>query len=267
MSTPSRTYLFVPGNRPDRFDKACLAGADAVIVDLEDAVPSHEKVFARSALVNWLSDTQSVFVRINAEGTEWFEDDIIACANAGVAGVILSKAEGIDAIRMVVNRCHRVVVPLIETAKGFANLRALSEEESVMRFAFGSIDFQVDLGIDGDDRELLFFRSQLVLASRLADIQPPIDGICEAIDDTERLRADTLRSRRLGFGAKLCIHPRQLAVVNATFRPTRDEISWAKRVVDAMAAAQGAAVSVDGKMVDRPVLSRAERIIREVGSL
>lgn len=263
--TPARSYLFVPGNRADRFDKAWEAGADAVIIDLEDAVPPQDKPVARAALVDWLSDARPVYVRVNAADTPWFDDDIAACASAGVAGVMLPKAEDADAIRALVARCHRVVVPLIETAKGFADLRTLSEQASVLRVAFGSIDFQVDLGIEGDDLELLFFRSQLVLASRLANIQPPVDGISVAIDDTDLLRADTLKSRRLGFGAKLCIHPHQLAVVNASFRPTDDEIRWARRVVDAMSAAKGAVVSVDGKMVDRPVLAKAERIMREAG--
>ena len=133
----------------------------------------------------------------------------------------------------------------------------------MQRLAFGSIDFQVDMGISGEWEELLLFRSQLVLASRLAGIQAPIDGVSTAIDDTDQLRVDTLRARRMGFGAKLCIHPIQVAPVNLSFRPTPQEVAWAKRVLDAMAAARGAAVSVDGKMVDRPVMLKAEQIINE----
>jgi citrate lyase subunit beta/citryl-CoA lyase len=261
-TTIFRSYLFVPGNRPERFDKGCRAGADAVILDLEDAVPPAEKSQAREEVMKWLSPDKPVLVRINSADTEWFRDDIAVCSKPGVAGVMLAKAERVEDIDVIAQRV-RVIVPLIETAQGFANAPALAQARSVQRLAFGSIDFQVDLGISGEWEELLFFRSQLVLASRLAGIQAPIDGVSTAIDDPDQVRADTLRGRRLGFGAKLCIHPKQVAPVNAGFRPTQEEVAWARRVLDAMVAAQGAAVSVDGKMVDRPVMLKAEQIINE----
>ncbi len=257
-----RSYLFVPGNRPERFDKACQAGAGVVIVDLEDAVPPADKAQARAAVVNWLSPDRPVLLRINSADTEWFGDDVAACAKPGVAGVMLAKAERVKDIEAIAERVS-VIVPLIETAQGFANALVLAQARSVQRLAFGSIDFQVDLGISGEGEELLFFRSQLVLVSRLAGIQAPIDGVSTAIDDAEQVRADMLRARRLGFGAKLCIHPKQVAPVNASFLPTQEEVAWARRVLDAMAAAKGAAVSVDGKMVDRPVMLKAEQIIDE----
>jgi citrate lyase subunit beta / citryl-CoA lyase len=121
----------------------------------------------------------------------------------------------------------------------------------------------MDLGIDGEGEELLYFRSQLVLVSRLAGIQPPVDGPCTALDDAAQLSADTLRARRLGFGGKLCIHPKQVAPVNAAFAPSPEELAWAKRVLAAAAASDGAAVALDGKMVDRPVILKAEQIVRE----
>jgi citrate lyase subunit beta/citryl-CoA lyase len=133
--------------------------------------------------------------------------------------------------------------------------------KGVARLAFGSIDFQFDLGIEGDDEELLYFRSMLVLASRVAGLTAPIDGVTVALDDDAKLHADTLRARRFGFGAKLCIHPRQVASVNAGFRPTAVEVAWATRVLAAAREANGAAVAVDGKMVDRPVILRAQRIV------
>src|SRR5690606_21829985 len=131
---------------------------------------------------------------------------------------------------------------------------------------FGTIDFQVDLGMrDADEDDLLPFRTQFVLESRLASIGAPIDGVSTAIDDAERLAHDVQRARRLGFGGKLCIHPRQVAQVNALFAPNDDEIAWAKRVLEAAASAGGAAVAVDGRMVDKPVMLRAEAILREAG--
>ena len=129
------------------------------------------------------------------------------------------------------------------------------------KIKFGSIDFQVDLNITGEGEELLFFRSQLVLVSRVAGIASPVDGVTTAMDDPAVIRADALRAKRLGFGAKLCIHPRQLAALHAGFSPDDEEVAWANRVLAAAASANGAAVAVDGKMVDRPVVQKAEEIV------
>ena len=260
----ARSYLYVPGNRPDRFDKACAAGADAVIVDLEDAVPPAEKDSARAALASWLSPDNAVLVRVNAAGSEWFGRDLAACDAAGVTGVILPKAEQIDV--GVVSLCRRkgiALFPLIETAVGMARAEAVAAMPCVQRVMFGTIDFQFELGIDGDGDELLAFRSRLVLASRLAGIQSPVDGPCTTWEDTELLVADSRRARKLGFGGKLCIHPKQVEHVNAAFAPTAEELEWACRVVAAAAESRGAAVAMDGRMIDRPVILKAEQIVRE----
>jgi len=260
-----RSYLFVPGNRPDRYAKALAAGADAVIVDLEDAVPSSEKTAARAALAEWLSPEHPVLIRVNGAESQWFREDLAICRTPGVAGVLLPKAESVEDIQVVAEHCDAAtpILALIETARGFWNAHALAHPK-VQRFVFGSIDFQLDLGIQGEEDELLYFRSQLVLVSRIAGFEPPVDGVTTAINDAERVRADTLRARRLGFGAKLCIHPRQVSVVNECFEPSAEEGSWAKRIVEAADAAHGAAVSVDGKMVDRPVIARAQAILAQI---
>ncbi len=256
-----RSYLFVPGTRTERFAKALGSGAHAVIVDLEDAVPPADKESARSAVADVLSPAQPLFVRINAAGTPWFEEDLQLCCHEGVAGIVLPKAEEtapVEHIRGIVGE-RAFVLPLIETARGLWNALAIANARGVRRLLFGSIDFQVDLRIA--DEDLIAFRSQLVLASRVAELPPPVDGVTTAIDDIEVLRRDTERARRLGFGGKLCIHPKQIEWVNAAFRPTADEIAWAQRVVAADAATGGAAVAVDGKMVDRPVLLKAREIL------
>jgi citrate lyase subunit beta/citryl-CoA lyase len=144
-------------------------------------------------------------------------------------------------------------------------MRTLAGAPGVERLVFGSIDFQVDLGIDGEGDELLCFRSQLVLVSRLAGIRAPVDGVSTAIDDAATLRADAERARRLGFGAKLCIHPKQVDVVDRAFLPSDAERDWARRVLDAAERAGGAVVAVDGKMVDKPVMLRAQAILDEAG--
>ncbi|MES2257975.1 MAG: CoA ester lyase [Pseudomonadota bacterium] len=263
MSSLPHSYLFVPGNRPERFSKAYAAGAGAVIIDLEDAVPAAEKIAARAALKAWLSPEQAVLVRINGADTEWFEGDLELCRLPGVAGIVLPKAEQVEQIVRAEMAGARAILPLIESAAGFWNMRELALAPGVQRLVFGSIDFQLDLGIDGEGEELLYFRSQLVLVSRLAGLQPPVDGVSTAIDDESALHADALRARRLGFGAKLCIHPRQIAQVHQAFRPSEAQLAWARRVLEAAEAAQGAAVAVDGAMVDRPVILKAREMLAQ----
>jgi citrate lyase subunit beta/citryl-CoA lyase len=264
---PTRSYLFVPGNRPERFDKACKAGADAVIVDLEDAVPPAEKPAAREALSAWLSQRQPheqpVLVRINSVDTEWFEGDLALCARPGVAGIVLPKAEHEAVLEKLAAAGAAAILPLIESALGLWNAAALARMPRVQRLVFGSIDFSLDMGIEESHETLLYARSQLVLASRVAGIASPVDGVTTTFENPDPVRADTLRSRALGFGGKLCIHPKQVAAVNEAFAPTAQELAWAARVVEAAAAAQGGAVALDGKMVDRPVILIAQNMLDE----
>jgi citrate lyase subunit beta/citryl-CoA lyase len=259
-----RSYLFVPADRPERIAKALASGADAVIVDLEDAVAPAAKDAAREALGHWMRSAApaTVAVRINGADTAWFEADLAACNAPAVAAVMLPKAgqDGdLGALRQALPATP--IVALVETAEGFDRMREIARAPGVVRLAFGTIDFQLDLGLAGEDDALLPFRSRFVLESRLAQLAPPVDGVTTAVDDAERVAADAQRGRRLGFGAKLCIHPRQVATVNRCFSPSAAEIDWAERVVDAMARAGGAAVAVDGKMVDRPVLRRAQALL------
>lgn len=259
---PRRSYLFVPGNRPDRYDKACSAGAGAMIVDLEDAVAPGEKPAARDALAGWLSVERPVMVRVNAAGSAWFDDDLRACAHGAVAAIVLPKAESADEVARVASVCGaRPVYPLVETARGMWNVVAVAEAPNVKALLFGSLDYQSDLGTGDDD--LLYARSRLVLASRVAGIDAPVDGITQAVDDLELLRRDCQRARQLGFAAKLCIHPRQVDVVNRCFAPSAEDVEWARRVVDAFARSNGNAALLDGKMIDTPVLARAEAMLAE----
>ena len=263
-----RSLLFVPGNRPERIDKALGSGADRVIIDLEDAVAPQAKDEARAAVAHWLatSDSGHVVLRINSAETAWFEKDLALCSHARVAGVMVPKAEEVECLAAVRRAGARSLWPLIESAAGFGALGALAGAEAVERLAFGSIDFQLDMCMrDAHEEELLYFRSQLVLASRLARVAPPIDGVSTAIDDAILLQQDAQRARRLGFAGKLCIHPRQVPVVNASFDPSPEELAWAQRVLEAARHAGGAAVAVDGKMVDKPVILKAQGIVGEAG--
>lgn len=259
---PCRTYLFVPGDRPERFDKAWDSSADAVILDLEDAVLPERKDLARQAIAQWLRPERPVWLRCNAADSAWFSSDAELVSHPGVAGFVVPKAEVLPEPLVSAARKHRIgLIALIETAQGIENATALAGEPGVVRLAFGALDFQVDLGIEGDDDALLYFRSRLVLASRLGGKLAPIDGVTPSIDDPMVMRNDTLRARRLGFGARLCIHPRQIDVIHDVLSPSDESRRWAERVVSAMDSSAGGAVAVDGKMVDRPVLLKAQSIL------
>jgi citrate lyase subunit beta/citryl-CoA lyase len=206
-----------------------------------------------------------VLIRINGADTAWFADDLALCGAPGVGGVVLSKAEGVDDIARLREAGAAAILPLIESAAGFDHVRAIASAPGVRRLLFGSIDFQLDLGIRGEREELLFFRSQLVLVSRLAGLQAPVDGVSTSIGDAARLTLDAIHARQMGFGGKLCIHPKQVPEVNRCFRPGEEELAWAKRVLAAAAASGGAAVALDGKMIDRPVILRAQQMLDESG--
>jgi citrate lyase subunit beta/citryl-CoA lyase len=261
-----RSWLFVPGDRPERFAKASAAGADAVIIDLEDAVPAASKNAAREHARQWLRAGHPAYLRINASGSAWCGEDL---ALAGLAkGIMLPKAEQAGDIARVMAAGAPCVLPLIESALGMWQAHALASQPGVQRLVFGNIDFALDLGISGEEDEpLLHFRSQLVLVSRVAGIQPPVDGVTTSFNEEDVLRRDSLRAKRMGFGGKLCIHPRQVAAVNLAYAPTVLEIEWARQVEQAAAAADGAAVSLHGKMIDRPVILRAQEILRELERL
>jgi citrate lyase subunit beta / citryl-CoA lyase len=258
-----RSYLFVPGTRPDRIVKALQTRAHAVIVDLEDAVAADAKPGARSGVGAALEANASVWLRVNGIHTPWFADDSALALHDAVIGVMLPKCESAADVRLASEHCRgKPVLPLIETARGLANAETIAAEPATQRLAFGSLDFQLDLGIDGED-ELLVFRSQLVLASRLAGKPAPVDGVTPQFDRPEPVRAAAARARRLGFGAKLCIHPSQVEHVNTAFHPTHEELRWARAVVDAVDATGSAALAVGGGMVDAPVIARARQILAE----
>ncbi|KVR13291.1 aldolase [Burkholderia ubonensis] len=259
---PAQSYLFVPGSKPERFDKALASGADAVIIDLEDAVEPEAKTSARDAIARWVSPEHPVLVRINARHTPWFEADAALGALKGVAGIVLPKAESAaDVCAAVALARRRVpVYPLIESANGMWNALDVAKAPYVERLMFGTLDFIADMGMSDDGVSLNHFRSQLALVSRVAGIEAPVDGVTPDIHDGERIERDAFNGKQLGFGAKLCIHPKQIGFVHKCFRPSEDEVRWARRILVAMRDSNGSVVTVDGKMVDRPVLLCAARI-------
>jgi citrate lyase subunit beta/citryl-CoA lyase len=266
MSLPT-TYLFVPGNRPDRFDKALNSGADAIILDLEDAVDPASKDAAREAVGAWLDSGHAgdgrVLVRINDDTTVWYGGDCALLDRFGSVGVVLPKAERAEQIAALPK--GGIVVPLIETARGLRAVDEIAAADGVERLAFGTLDFAADLDLSGDERGLIQPAMMIALASRCAEKAAPVAGVTPAIDDMDALKRDLDFARAFGFTAKLCIHPRQVAAVREALAPTPAEQGWARRVIAAASAGTGA-VQVDGRMVDRPVLLKAHAILDRANS-
>lgn len=255
----ARSLLFVPGHRPDRFDKAASSGADVVIIDLEDAVAAEEKDRARANAAAWLALGNRAIVRINAPGTPWSEADLRVAADHGCP-VMVPKAEDsvvlADLAARTAGRCD--LVPLVETALGVERAREVCATPGVARAAFGNVDLAAQLGIAQDDHTALAHaRSGLVVASAAAGISPPVDGVTTAVRDLDTLGADIAHARRLGFTGKLCVHPHQLLPVTEGFAPSAEEVRWARAVL----GAGEAVTTVDGQMVDKPVLERARRVL------
>jgi citrate lyase subunit beta / citryl-CoA lyase len=254
------TFLFVPGDRPERFEKAFRSGADVIIIDLEDAVGPADKVAAlantRTALAGEnLPNDFTALVRINDAS------DVEQLASGPLdrlLGIVIPKAESagmIDAVCALLP-ASTPVIALIETARGVSHAQSIADHPRVSRLAFGAIDFAADVDATA---ELVFdvARAGLVIASRSAGKPGPIESPTPRFDDTVFVEAEARRARELGFTAKLCIHPAQIGPVNSGFAPTEAEIEWATRIV----SLEGGAVQLDGAMVDKPVVDRAIAIL------
>ena len=267
----ARTFLFVPADRPERLAKALASGADAVIVDLEDAVAPAAKAVAREAfrLAFAALDAASrarVVLRVNSATSEWHGEDLELTADLtlqGLGGLMLPKAEGAEALHAVASACPGLpLFPLVETGEGFFGLDAIARAPRVLRLSLGHLDLMADLSMEPSETQeaLAPARWALVLASRRAGLAPPIDGVTPAIDDVEQLRRETHRALHFGFGARLCIHPAQVAAVHLAMEPSAAQVEWSARVLAAAAQAVQGAVMVDGKMVDAPVLRLARQL-------
>lgn len=270
-TTWPRTYLFVPGDRPERFAKALASGADAVVLDLEDAVLPAAKAGAREAIAAFAascSEPQRLVLRINADDTADFAHDLALLSQQPVAAVMVPKAERAATLLAVRNVCSSAagetrLLPLVESAKGVLASEALARTPGVQRLVFGTLDYALDMGLEGELASTLGLdapASWLALCSRAAGIAAPVAGVTPAIDDEALLLAELSRARAQGFGAKLCIHPKQVAAIHRALAPSPDERAWAQRVLAAAAEAHGA-VQLDGRMVDKPVIERARRIL------
>lgn len=255
----NRSYLYVPGHRPDRFAKAAASGADAVIVDLEDAVGADAKRAARAAVASWLEEPPplAVWVRVNNR-PELLGEDLEMVARSQAAGAVVPKAtvEACDAAGVAVQA-------LIETAAGARSLDRIAASPRVVRLALGEVDLCAELGVapSVDGRELWAIRSDVVVASAAARLEPPVGAAHVDLDDDEALERTSRQLRRQGFAGRSVLHPRQVAAVNAAFSADAEEIRRARRLVEAHRAAGGGPTVIDGAFVDGAVVLWAQRIL------
>ena len=257
-----RSYLYVPASRPEMLAKAGDRGADALIVDLEDAVAPSRKVEARLTLRDFLPASVETWVRVNNR-PDLLADDVAACG--GAAGIVLAKAEP-GSLAQAASMTSRPLIPLIETAAGLLAAAEMAAVPGVERLAIGEADLSAELGVTpGDDGvELLYARSRLVVASAAAGIDAPVGPVFTDFRDAAGLRRSTEALARLGFGSRPAIHPAQVQVINETLTPTPEQLADARELIgafeEALAAGAGAAAA-DGVMFDEAVVRQARRIL------
>ena len=266
-----RSWLFVPAARPERFAKALASGADAVIVDLEDAVPATQKDDARRHAVSWLTSERTAdavrCVRVNALRTAAGLRDVLALVDAGAAPdfVVVSKAESADELALLdailSGPCARTrLLPLVETARALEAAVAIAGAPRVAGLVLGGADLAADLGAEMSWEPLLVARARIVQAAAIAGVAA-IDVPHLELADAGGLRDETERVRRLGFTGKLAIHPDQVATIHAAYAPSDADVERAQRITAAVEAAGGGVVVVDGRMVDAPVVRAAARTL------
>jgi citrate lyase subunit beta / citryl-CoA lyase len=284
---PLRSFLFAPGNHPRRVEKALTLDADAVILDLEDAVAIAEKPATRGAVVAAYGQKRTglLHVRVNAADTEFCHGDFTAIVQPGLDGIILPKVESaavIQTIDWLLANLERErglpaggidLIPIIETAKGLTEIEAiLGAGTRVKHCAFGAGDFTLDVNMrwSREEGELAYARARVVTASRAAGIEAPLDTVWVDLQDEAGLEASTRLALGMGFQGKMCIHPNQVGVVNRVFTPTNAEIDFAERVVAAFAQAEkegSAAIQLDGKFIDYPIVYRAQRTLDAIAAI
>ena len=264
LATTIQSLLFVPGNRPERFAKAFASGADLVCIDLEDAVPADAKVAARAAAMA-VVDSPKFAIRINGLTTREGLADLLAIATAPIrpALLLIPKVESPHEIviaRQILTDPAIGFIPLIESAKGLGVAQAIAQEAQVVMMMFGGADFASELGVALAWEPLLFARSQLVMACAAAGV-PAMDVPYIDLDNVDGLEAETQQAKALGFAAKAAIHPAQIETVHNVLRPSTASIAEALEARAAFAAAGGAAVRFNGKMLEAPIMRRYEQVI------
>lgn len=281
-----RSYLFAPGDNEKLLQKVFTTGADALVLDLEDAVAPANKATARQMIVSALQTASrsalklpAIYLRINAISTEFWRDDVVLAVHPLVRGIRIGKTESLAELQAADNELAGAerqaglvvgslrIVPTIESATGLLNAAEMARHPRVEAFSFGAADFARDIGaeVDAQETQTLFARSQLVVVSRAAGLNPPIATVYTKLNDLDGLRASSEAQRRLGFFGRSCIHPSQLPIIHEVFTPQPEAVAEARAIVAASEQAQttGAAVTslANGQFVDAPIVERARAVL------
>lgn len=282
MTGVLRSLLFVPGNRPEMLEKALGLKPDAIVPDMEDSVPLTEKEEARKTVAEYLPRLAEagplVLPRVNSQDTGLLRDDLAAVVGPYIYGVTVGKVGSAAEVAVVsgilddleaaagLEKGSEKLVPWAETARGIVNAYEIcSASPRIVAVAFGAEDFTNDMAIErtGDDSEVVYARSAVAVAARAAGVTA-LDTPYVRYQDADGLRADAEASRKVGFRGKFAIHPSQIDVINEAYAPTEGEVQEARRVVAAFEEAERAgrgATSLDGRMIDAPVVSRARKLL------
>ena len=266
-----KSLLFVPATRKERFQKALQSGASAIIIDLEDSVSPSDKASARENILSFIKESDSkFFVRINDCKSEFYADDVKLLRNLSerLHGVILPKSQSRDELESLNESLDSKIalMPLIESARGVRNMETIATAKGVVALSFGALDLALDLGLkegEGLSFALKSFLLEMALVSRCCNILPPINGVYPSIDDMQGLRDNMTFAHSLGFSGSLCIHPKQVSLINEVFAYSSDEIAWAKEIVRLAKIHNNAVFSYEGKMIDMPVIKKARGILGE----
>ncbi|WP_300396607.1 CoA ester lyase [Henriciella sp.] len=261
-----RSLLFVPGTREDRFDKAARAGADAIIIDLEDAVQPSRKAAARETALVWLANNSKgvdVGLRINSPRTPEGNADLAALAASGLrpAFIMVPKSQTDIDLEIVseATGCERILA-IIECGRGLHHAHEIASR-SPCGILFGGVDFSASLGADLDDWDALLHARSVISAACGTAAIPAYDAPMLDVSNNAQLIETSSQSRRLGYSGRACIHPDQVEPVNDVYVPTAEELANAKGILSALEAADGGVVLFNGKMIDRPVILAAQRLI------
>lgn len=271
MTGPHRSWLYVPGDRPERIGKALASDADAVILDLEDAVAPEAKERARRVVLETLAEGRRAYVRVNATDTAWGSDDLAAlaaltAAPGALAGVRVPKCEDPDELRRVADRLGVAVYPVLESALGVEQAHALATAHPLVAgISLGEADLAAHLRVAGG-AALAWPRSRVVVAARAAGLPSPVQSVWTAVRDLEGLRADTVAGREAGFFGRSVIHPAQIPVVHEACAPDTDDLAWARSLVDRLTETGEAAwIDDTGGFVDKAVVERARWLLATAG--
>jgi len=271
--TNTKTWLFVPATKMALVAKAFNSGAEAVIVDLEDAVAPEDKAQAREALQLYYdsADYQPIWLRINKAGSDEYKKDVALCQQMPkLAGVLLAKAEQATDIEHMHQHTGLPVIALIESGIGLYQIDSMAKATGLAAFSYGFLDLCNDLGVQvgtpAADIIANQIRYQLVLTSKVHQLSPPIDTVYPDFNDDKGLTERVQLWSQMGMSGMLCIHPKQVAIVKQSLQPTEEELLFAQRVVDEYERSGQAVFKIEGQMVDAPVIARARQLLQPLST-